>query len=365
MRVLWVLKQFGVGGAERLLLEMSPDMGATDLTIVAVELGSGELLPAFAEAGLGPRVLAGSFKDPRWILRLRTLIRSERPDLVHAHLPVAGIGTRLALLGLPVPLVYTEHNPWKTYHPLTRWGNAGSIRLTGAIVAVSDQVRGSIMGSRLGRALADRTTTIHNGIDADRVRREAEEDPTGIGAATFGAIISLQRPQKGADVLVRAVSILQADFPGNRCVILGEGPFLAPVRRLAEKLGVASAIEFPGRRMDARAIMSRLEVVVLPSRNEGLPLVLLEAMALGRPVVASAVGGIPEVIEDGVNGLLVRPDDPTGLAAAIARLLGDPDLRASMSAAARRTVEQRWSLHETAERYLALYERQLAAVRER
>jgi glycosyltransferase involved in cell wall biosynthesis len=111
--------------------------------------------------------------------------------------------------------------------------------------------------------------------------------------------------------------------------------------------------------MDARAVMARLDVVVIPSRREGLPLVVLEAMALSRSIVATAVGGIPEVIQDGVNGLLVPPEDPAAIARAVVRLLRDPELRARLGAAAAAAVEERWNVRMTAGGYDLLYRRVL------
>jgi glycosyltransferase involved in cell wall biosynthesis len=354
MRVLWLLKNFGMGGAERVLLELSPHMGSTEFVAVAVHLGGGEMLRPLEEAGVAPRVLVQSPLDPRWVSRLRHVARRERVDLIHAHLPVPGTGARLAGLGSGIPIVYTEHSTWEAFHPLTRWANALTYGLNDAVIAVSQTVEQSIIRSRLGRRQLDRITTIMNGIDAAQVVADGNHPVADVPAGSYGSVIGWVRPDKGADVLIEAAASIRREFPDRTCVLIGEGG-VASVRQQARSLGLQTVVSFLGRRMDARAVMAHLEVVVIPSRREGLPLVLLEAMALGRPVVAAAVGGIPEVIRDGVNGLLVPPEDPAAIAEAVARLLRDPALRARLGGSAAEAVEGKWNVRTTARSYDLLY----------
>jgi glycosyltransferase involved in cell wall biosynthesis len=358
-RVLWLLRNLGLGGAERLSLEIMRFMPSVDVRLVAVHLGNGELGPVLREKGIRPRILASEPFDPRWVARLRRVIRETRPDLVHAHLPIPGIGARLSALGTSVPIVYTEHSVWSSYHPMTRWANAATLGLNDRVIAVSDEVKRSILSSPVGAHWRDRVITISNGIDLDQVRADAAASVGDISPGSYGSLMSWVRPEKGPDVLIEAAARLKIPFPERRCVIVGDGALLAEIRRRGDELGLGVTLQLVGRRMDARAIMRHLDIVVLPSRVEGLPLVLLEAMALGRPIVASAVGGVPQVVRDGDTALLVPPGDPVALAAAIERILRDPLLAQTLGRAAA-AVAEGWSIKRTAEGYLAVYDEVLS-----
>jgi glycosyltransferase involved in cell wall biosynthesis len=222
------------------------------------------------------------------------------------------------------------------------------------VIAVSRTVEQSIIRSRLGRRHRDRITTITNGIDPTRVRADGDHPVQDVAAGSYGSVIGWIRPDKGADVLIQAAASIRREFPDRTCVLIGEGA-VAAARQQAHSLGLQDAISFLGRRMDARAVMAHLDVVVIPSRREGLPLVLLEAMALGRAIVATAVGGIPDVIQDGVDGLLVPAQDPAAIAEAVARLLSDAELRARLGGAAAAAVEDNWNVRTTAGSYELLY----------
>lgn len=361
MNVLWVLKNFGLGGAERLLLELEPHMPSATLVPVAVSDEMLQIVPQYRERGYEPRVLgsAGSL-DPRWIVALRRMIRDERPDLLHLHLPYPGVGGRLAGVGLGVPIVYTEHSVWAAYHPATRWANALTLAMSDLVVAVSHDVERSILGSPLGRLSRRKIRVIRNGIDPDRVRAEAEREPTDpIPEGSYGSITALSR-WKAVDVLVAAAALLAEEFPDRRCIVVGGGELLEEMRALVSDLA-PGVVDLLGVRADARAVMGRLDIVILSSRTEGLPLALLEAMALGKPVVATNVGGVPEVVEDGVSGLLVPAGDPTALASAVARLLRDPDLAARLGAAGKAEIDRHWHIRTTAAQLLDVYREVLAA----
>lgn len=355
MRVAWLLGSFGIGGAERLLLELLPHLPDVDFIPLAVTHGDGDLEPLLVRAGLHPRTLESSgVGDLRWLRNLRKFTDHARPDLVHAHLPYPASGARLALARRGIPVVYTEHGQWSSYHPLSRWANALTFPLNKRVLAVSEGVQDSILSSRLGRSQRTLVEVVPNGIDVEGVVRDGEVEPLGEVPVSpaFGAITHLTR-LKGPDVLIEAASILHADFPDSQCVIVGSGPLDGELRERARRLRLG--ISFLGFRPDARSILRRLMIAVFPSRREGLPLALLEAMALARPVVATAVGGIPEVIEHERTGLLVPPEDPPALAAAIGRLMKDEGLREELARNGRAEVERNWSIETTAARHREVY----------
>jgi glycosyltransferase involved in cell wall biosynthesis len=355
LRVLWLLKNFGAGGAERLLLEIADYMPDVTFHVMGVHRGNAELLPEYRDRGFSLTILAASPLDPRWVTRFRRQVARVRPDIVHAHLPLPGVGSRVGMTRLRVPLVYTEHSLPAFYHPVTGWLNRLTISRNSAVIAVSDQVANGVRKGGLRDSAIERMRVIPNGINVDRVRADAHRgDPVGIEPGSYGAIMSLIRPGKGPDTLVKAAAILRGHL-GSRCVIVGDGEYLSTVRHLAEALGVSDRVDFVGRRMDVRAIMAKLSIVVVPSRVEGLPISLLECMALSRPIVATRVGGIPEVIHDGRTGLLVPPESPEAIAAAVRSLYQDSALADRLGSAAAREVEARWTAERTAQAHTDLY----------
>ncbi|MEX1045847.1 MAG: glycosyltransferase family 4 protein [Actinomycetota bacterium] len=355
MKVLWLTKTFGIGGTERLLLELLPHMGGVEFIPVAVSAASTELEPSLRKAGLEPKTLgAGGPYDARWLGRIRSIVKSARPDILHLHNPVSSAGARISTLGLPSPIITTEHNVWESYHPASRWAAALTLWRDDATIAVSEAVARSIRRSIFGRG-AD-VVVIRNGIDAGVVATDAEPEPgVDVPPGSFGTVTHL-RHRKGVDVLIRAAAILERTEPGRKCLIAGEGPL---GDRLSEQARSVKSVEFLGIREDARSMIRSLDVFVLPSRYEGLPLVLLEAMALARPIVATTAGGVPEVLDDSC-GVLVPPGDPVALADAIAGLLREPDRAAELGVNARKAVEARGDIRRTARELSGIYESVLA-----
>jgi glycosyltransferase involved in cell wall biosynthesis len=338
VRVLWVLKSLGLGGAERMLVELAPLLDGVEVVPVAVAPSPSGLEPALRRAGLEPLGLgARSNLDASWIARLRGTILRTRPDVVFLNGPLTAAGGRLAAAGLGVPTVSWEHGEWTAYHPLSRWANALTAWRDAAAIAVSEGVRHSIAAHPLGRGLARRMTVVPPGVDVEAVRADARGGGV-VPAGAWGPVGHLTAA-KGVDTLIRAAVIVQRQLPGRPLVLVGDGPQGRSLRALAERLGVEA--RFLGQREDARAICGRLEVFVVASRSEGSPVAMLEAMALARPIVATSVGGIPELVEDGRSGLLVPAEDPAALAAAVLRVMLGPPLATSLGLVARRRADER------------------------
>jgi L-malate glycosyltransferase len=360
VRVLWVLKELAIGGAERLLLEMSPSLeGKVEFHPVAVSAEPRTLEEAYRLAGFRPVILgARSHADVGWVPALRQLTKRISPDVVHLHNPLPGAGGRLATIGLTVPVLYTEHNLWRRYHLLSRWANALTLWRNDAVVAVSSAVRDSILSSWLGRRVSQRLLVVPNGIAVTRVREDAIRQTAGLpGIAArpaYGAVGHL-RFWKGVDVLLEASKMIQRDMPDARGYVVGVGEDARELERVQARLG-ANSVQFLGLRQDARALIARLDVFVVPSRAEGLPLALLEAMALGRPIVATKVGGIPNVLTHERDALLVSPGDPVALAGGVVRLLRDRELAGLLGERAREVVEKRFAVERTAKQYMGIYE---------
>ncbi|MEX0833886.1 MAG: glycosyltransferase [Actinomycetota bacterium] len=339
-RVLWLIKGLGPGGAERLLVSSAPHVDAEQFEVsVCYLLPWKDQLAEELRAG-GTQVDSLSIRnewDVSWIGKLRRLMSERKIELVHAHLPYAGVGARLAarsLGGRARPaIVYTEHNTWDRYVPATRIMNRATFAMNDASIAVSESVARSI-GPRPGLRV------IPNGIDADALRRDAlsredarrelglPEDVPVVG--TVGGLTA----KKGHEDLVRAAREVVDRFPNAVFVAIGLPIDPAPIESAIASLGLQRNVVLAGYRPSASRLMRAFDVFALPSLFEGMPLSLLEAMALGLPVVSTVAGGVPEVIGDGDDGILVPVRDSARLAAALSELLGDPDRRESLGKSA-------------------------------
>lgn len=236
---------------------------------------------------------------------------------------------------------------------LDEWSRATADRLTKS--AVDQYVA---VSSSVGDALVQRGASpsvvrvIHNGVDMAAIARLAERAIPPQAAGRFALCAARLAPVKGVDVLVRALS--RADQV--RILVAGAGPEEAHLRAMALSLGLGDRVSFLGHSGAVHALMRKAEFVVMPSREEGLPMAALEAGALGRAVIASKVGGLPEVISDQVTGVLVRPDDPGALAAAMQGLWSDPMRASALGEAARQRVGQRFTSARMQAAYVDLVE---------
>jgi glycosyltransferase involved in cell wall biosynthesis len=362
IRVLWLIKGLDPGGAE-LLLSMWAEVRDRD----GFHIEAAYLLPwkrglvaTLESADVPVRCLHGGTEwDLRWAARLRRLVRERGYDVVHIHSPyVAGVA-RVALKTLPAAvrprIVYTEHLPWWGYVAPTRALNRLTYRLDDANLAVSRTVTDSIPPRLRGRV-----SVVVQGIFPERVReqlrrRDEVRAELGIGPdeIVVGTVAHF-RPQKGYPVLLEAARCVVDRGVPVRFVAVGRGPEEAKLRALHSRLGLGDRFLFTGFRQDATGVMASFDLFVLASHHEGLPLALMEALALGTPVVATAVGGIPEGITDGAEGILVPPSRPDLLARAIETLARDPELRARMSRAAA-DRGRAFDIRETAHRVEDVY----------
>lgn len=310
----------------------------------------------FADGGIKifPLPLGGDVepvKDLAAARLLHRLLRENRVNIVHVHGSKAGLVGRPAALLAGVPaVVMTVHNSVLHDH-LPRWKVnmlVSSERIlaffTSQIIAVSEALRRELITRH--RVGPDRVVTVYNGIAPEifsaGTGREYLERLAGIppGRVIVGTVARLA-PQKGLQHLIRAASLLAAGNSKAVFVIVGDGPLREDLKSQVRMLNLEDRFFFTGQRQDVHRLMSCFDLFVLPSLTEGLPLTILEAMAAGRPVVATRVGGIPEVVEDGVSGLLVEPGDAGGLARAVAFLAGSGEVAQRMGRRGRiKVIEQ-------------------------
>jgi len=343
LRVLWLIKGLGAGGAEQLLVQSARyrDPGLVEPAVAYLLPDKSTFAAALAEQGCHPVVcLEGrSSWDPRWIVRLRRMLRSGQFDLVHVHSPLVAVGARLALHSLPrrnrPRTVVTEHNVWSSHAPLTRLADRLTAGGGETHLAVSAAVRAS-----LPARIRARTRVLRYGVDTAAVRREGEHraeqrHQLGISDAQIliGTVANLRVTKGYPDLLVAAQTVLRENDQ-VRFVAVGRGPLERELREQHARLGLGDRFRFLGFRPDALRVMSAFDVFCLASRHEGLPIALMEALALGLPVVATRVGGVAEIVTDGQDAVLVPAGQPGRLAEALTALAADPQRRAAMANAA-------------------------------
>jgi glycosyltransferase involved in cell wall biosynthesis len=296
---------------------------------------------------------------PWW--RLAAYLRTRHVDVIHAH--KFGSNVWAALLGraLSVPVVIGHEHTWSFEgQQLRRLLDRLVVgRLSDAVIAVSEADRARMVG--LIKMPPSRVVLIPNGISwPSETDSRAVRDELGIGSEVpVLALTAVLRPQKAIDVMLRAMAILRKTHPVVRLLLIGSGES-HDLRAEAARLGVSDAVTFLGPRRNVPNILAASNVGVLSSDFEGSPLAVLEYMAAGLPVVATDVGGLPQMVEHGTTGLLVPPRDPGALAAGIARLLDEPALARAMGEQARARQRREFSSETMVRRVSDLYERLLS-----
>ena len=287
--------------------------------------------------------------------QVRELLQERRLDLIHANEPHALSSAWLAQAHRAVPVVVSR----RVAHPLSVGHFAvGRYRAAARIVAVSHFVEQSVIQSGISR---DRVAVIYDGVEIPpqifQAQREHSRDKLGIplGALCVGNVAALV-PEKGHVLLLDAFAKLRAQIPECRLLLRGEGPELATLQSLAHKLGVIGAVNFLPVSADIETMFAAIDIFAFPSHEEPLGSALLAAMAHALPVVAIARGGIPEIVEDGKNGVLVKNLDPEAFFSAIARLIAHPDEAIRLGKAARETAVTRFSANQMVEETLRLYQ---------
>lgn len=366
MHVFHLIKSLGLGGAENLLLA-----AARHPSRYGVRYSFGYFLP-WKDALVQPLRDAGAevtcfqARSAAGVLArsasLARHLRRQRVDLVHAHLPIAGVAARLAGKLAGVPVVYTEHNLMQRYHPLTRAANLATWRWQSEVVAVSAEVADSIAEHTVARVPVQ---VVANGVPVDLLRpdpRGAAEVRRALGIPADAPVVgqvAVFRRQKRLDLWIEAAREIHRHMPRSHFLLVGDGPLRAKVEAAVAASGMGAAVHLPGLQPDVMPFLSAMDLLLVSSDFEGLPLVVLEAMALERPVVATAVGGIPEAVADGETGLLVTPGAAAVLARAAAGLLAQPERRQAMGRAARQRVESTFSTRRMQDELEKLYDRVL------
>ncbi len=298
--------------------------------------------------------------------RLAKKFQQVRPDIVHSHKYKDSILGSIVARCLHVPhvvrVVHGMPEPFKGLKNLKMAGYTLADRFVtrwfvDKVVAVSSDIE-KLLAQIYG---ADRVVCIHNGIDLEAIhvttqrseqRKGWQIDDKAILIGTVGRLV----PVKGHAILIEALGILHKSNPNVRLLLIGDGPLRGHLEAVVKRLGLEQAVIFAGHQAQAYDFINMMDIFVLPSLHEGIPMVLLEALALERPVIASRVGGIPEVVSHGTSGILVNPVNPEELAAGLKGLIQDRKKAEELGNAGRCRVEQEFDASLMAARTAAVYQ---------
>jgi glycosyltransferase involved in cell wall biosynthesis len=363
VRILHLISSSGYYGAENMLLTLAKGLRNVGCSsVIGVFQNSHnpnqELAVRARTQRLETLIVACRGKVDLGTIRfLHNYIKRHEINVVHTHGYKANLYGLLASRGLSVPIIATCHNWTRQTIALRIYACLDILILKrfAKVVSVSMDVAERL---RAGGLRDQRVTVIHNGVEVCAKDEKNEKHVScdfSTNETVIGAVGRLV-PEKGFQYLFQAAPTIIEKFPHVKFLIIGEGPFRKELEDLSRDLGIQSHVVFTGKREDMKALYDRMDIFVLPSLNEGMPMSILEAMAAQRPVIGTAVGGVPALVIPEQTGLLVQPADSAGLTGALIRLMNDSDLRTSLAERAHKLVFENYSAQSMTTKYCSLYD---------
>lgn len=374
LNVMQLTDVTGRGGAEKALADIALHLDPERFNVsVCATREAGNYQPLLDEAGIRTFIQG---RKSRWDLgqwlKLIRLLKRERIDILHTHLFGSNTLGRLLGKAAGVPVIIS-HDHWSTI-------SAREARVDRLLHTLSDRI---LVPSEASRTLVSqvegiansRIDVLYNGVDTAKFAPATPEEQASVrrefgiadDAFVIGMLGRLSPEKGGVDLLLKAVYRLAQSQPNVRLLIVGDGPLRPELEALDATLntqyglpGAQTLVTFAGTRQDTPRLLGAMNLFVLPSLNEALPIVALEAMSVGLPVLATRVGGVPEIIEDGANGLLVQPGDEPLLFAVLTQMVNDLHLRSRLARAGQERVRKDFTIESMARRVEAIYEQQYA-----
>ena len=363
-RVMHITQDLTVGGLERVivLLCRTLDRERFEPSVLCLRK-AGDFAAELMAEGIPVHVLPWSREklDYFTFRKVGRVLREQRIDVIHSHNtgPFFHGALGATLAGVKTH-IHTDHA--RPFPDSVRWMVAEHLlsHLAYRVVGVSDDTTHNLR--HYEKIPEGKLATIPNGIDLQPIRSDATQLRHELGIAPGTPVIGTAgrlAHQKGLEFLVQAAEILRPRFPDLKVLIVGEGSEQAALQNMVDRAGLQENVHLLGLRMDIPDLLALFDIYALPSRWEGLPMAILEAMAAGLPIVGSAVGGVPTAVREGVNGFLVEPEDAASLAGSLERLLNDPHLRRRMGEAGRKRYEASFTARQMTRRYEKLYLREV------
>jgi len=359
-RVDWLITQLKiVGGAETFVRYTAPCLRSYGWDLRVITMVSGGVLVDELRHNNVPVLELGMKRkaDTGALFRLVRLWKQDKPDILHTHLYHAGITGRIFGSWLNIkPIIVHQHGPEVERNGFRTWLDASTSPSVTQFIASCHAVS-HIMQDRED-IYAHKIDVIYNGIIIpdlfDTAKPIEWQEPEG---STTIACVGRFMPEKGQEYLLNAMAILKSNGYSPHLVFFGDGPLLNHIKSLSQKYGMSSQITFMGVRRDILEWLPHFDIFVLPSAWEGVSLALLEAMASGLPVIATAVGGTPEVVIDYESGILVPSGAVSALADALIELIDNPDLRTRIGEAAHQRISQEFTVDQSVNKISHLYDR--------
>ncbi len=359
MKILHIISSGGMYGAEAVILNLSRTLNqGSHQSMLGVFSNSAQPNLQLHEAATAQHLQSHLIPCNRQLdltvpASIRSLAQQTEADVVHAHGYKADIYTSFALRNTRTPLVSTCHTWYDNSALLRLYGalDRRILRSYAAVIAVSDEVRQRLLAARVP---SHRVSLIRNGIDLSPFDRpHAPESATR--PLTVGLVGRLSQ-EKGIDLFLRAAARVLTHLPSTQFLVAGDGPDRPALQSLIDDLGIAANATLLGRTEDMPAFYASLHLLVSSSRQEGLPIALLEGMASRLPIVATSVGAVPTLIGHQQTGLLVPAENVDALSSAMLTLLHDPDLRLQYGTAAHNLIAQQFSAQRMTAEYLRIYQ---------
>lgn len=354
MNVLHIISTLEIGGVELQLLEVLKRLDRSRFNSIVCCLNrGGALTDDFLKLGIEVIVLRRRFRfDPLLIKQIIRVVKEKRIDIVHTYMFTANSWGTLSSRIAGVPVIINsvrDIEVWKKRHH--RFIDRMLFPSVDVIITNSDATRDFMINN--GRLDREKFVTVYNGIDVSKFT------PCTSGldneSPTIGTVARLDEPKKGLIFLIGAMEIIIREMPHCQLVIAGDGPSRGDLEEIVRVRGLKENVKFLGFRRDIPKLLAGMDVFVLPSLWEGLGNAVLEAMAMGKPVVAANVGGIPEVVINEKTGFLVSAGNSAALADAIIKLLKSPEIRAEIGKAGRNRVEENFRIEKTVEKLQSIY----------
>jgi glycosyltransferase involved in cell wall biosynthesis len=351
LRVLQVINSLEIGGAETLLKNFTLSVSSLLSIEVCTLYRGGSLMESLQNAKIPVYCLNLRCKyDPTKVAKLCRLIQEKNYDIVHAHLFPAGLLTAVVSRLVQAPrYLFSEHGVWNRRRAFApwRWVDRWWYMRYAAIVCVSQQVKDSLLDWL--PQLESRVLVVPSGVPIFS---------NGVDIQPRWDLIFVGRLEhvKGVDTLLQSLILLREEGWQPSVLIVGDGSQAQRLEKLCRRWGLESQVVWIGARTDVDNLLRAARIFVLPSRAEGLPMALLEAMAAGKPIIATAVGGVPEALEHGKEALLVPPENPRALMGAIKMLLSNPEQAQHLGEAARQKARERFSIERWVQDMLSVYE---------